>query len=132
MKTGRCKISVTLFASIFIIISVFLSSSIWAGGFGTLQGKVTDKKTNKPVPGALVKVEANKKSLTAKTNDKGIYIFNNTVPQGKHKVVVMKKGYEREVVKDVEVKSGARTLNVKLTPIQQEQEKKKKKSPQAY
>ncbi len=108
----------TFFILLFILVLIGLSSPARPGGFGTLQGKVTDMETGKPIAGVLVKVKA-EGGITARTNEMGVYIFNNTVPQGKHNVVFRKEGYKRRIKWGVRIESGTNTLNIRLKPRSQ-------------
>ena len=113
MIHGKKKVLIPLA----VLILVGLSMPALAAGFGTLQGKVTDKLTGRPIAGAVVKVKVGD-GIIATTNEKGIYLFNNTIPRGRHNVVVKKQGYKRKIIWLFNIESGINTLNVKLKPRQ--------------
>lgn len=96
-----------------LALTLLFCVPVFSAGFGTLSGKVVDKKTKQPISSAVVKVQVGK-GITVRTNRLGIFLFNNTVPEGKHKVTVSKRGYKNKVINDVEIKSGQNTLNVEL------------------
>jgi hypothetical protein len=74
-------------------------------GVGTVTGTILDEDGN-PVEGAAVYVEGNP-SIEDTTDSRGVYILDN-VPIGDRNIVIVKDGYDREVV-DVNVQQDQTT-----------------------
>ena len=81
----------------------------------SLQGTVTDEQ-NAAIPGAtvtLVDKETNR-TLTAVTNDNGVYVFNALAPRP-YTIEVELAGFKKAVLQDVQIRGEqANTLDVKL------------------
>ena len=73
---------------------------------------VLEKSTSNPVEGAIVAIEET--TLAVKTNEEGIFKFEEAIPYGEHVVTVSKENYETEyfLIESVE---GKRILVDKIT-----------------
>ncbi|MGC4101421.1 TonB-dependent receptor [Ferruginibacter sp.] len=85
----------------------------------TIRGKVTDAATGEPLVGATVTLEDTK--FATVVNLDGSYVFKN-VPAGKYDIKVKYVGYEKEEIKNVEVKAGqdVKGMDVKLKAASKE------------
>jgi len=101
--------------SIFLFISVFLSTSIIAqSGAGKLAGKVTDADTEEALIGANVVILNT--SLGAACDLDGNYFILNITP-GTYDVQISFVGYSSKVIKDVRIIPGVTyELNATLSP----------------
>ena len=77
-----------------------------------LSGRVTDKSTGEPLPGASIYITDDKTGAFA--NDKGYYVLNN-VPAGHHVVEVSFTGYST-LVQHIEL-SGNSSVDFALQPV---------------
>lgn len=82
------------------ILAIFLSSSAFAGVTGKIAGRVIDKDTGKPLPGANVIILGT--GLGAATDKNGEYYIIQ-VPPGNYSVKVSMMGYRPVVVEKVHV-----------------------------
>lgn len=78
---------------------------------GTLSGKVTDRQTGEPLPGATVAVKGS--SAMVITNNEGYYTLSS-VPAGSITLLVSYSGYEKATL-PVTVREGTTTVDVALT-----------------
>ena len=87
---------------LFLIITllVALSASLFAGTTGKIVGRVIDKETGEPLPGANVVIKG--KMLGAATDEDGYYVILN-VPPGVYTVQAIYVGYATKEVQDVVV-----------------------------
>jgi outer membrane receptor for ferrienterochelin and colicins len=76
---------------IFICISLIIGNVVAAGGFGTIRGTVTDKKTGKPLYLANVIVKGT--SIGAPSDKNGNYVIT-PLPAGHHSIMVSYMGYK--------------------------------------
>ncbi len=74
-----------------IFLFIFLAVSTTRAQSFVLKGRVTDKETGKPVPGASVFLSST--SIGTAANNNGEFVLNR-VPQGKFDLVVSSLGYE--------------------------------------
>lgn len=58
-------------------------------GLCTLYGTVTDARTNKPIPGAIVTLDG----METDTNENGYFVFSD-IESGDYTMSVTKEGYE--------------------------------------
>ena len=96
------------------ILAGLIPAWLLAAGFGTLNGKVTDAKTGKPVAGATVKIQIGK-GMAAQTNKDGYYLFSNIVPTGIVNIAVSKDGYVSKTVSKISITTGVKNLNASLS-----------------
>lgn len=93
-------------------VVLFLVSVSLAGQTGHITGKVTDKKSGQPLPGATVYVEGT--SWRVATNLKGEYKIDN-IPSGKYTLIGDYVGYETKKLKNLTVFADSTILvNIKL------------------
>ena len=85
---------------LFFIFITILNLSTFAQ---SIKGKVTDAVTGEPLVGATVSLDDTKFSTVV--NLDGSYVLKN-IPAGKYDIKVKYSGYEKDKIKDVEVKSG--------------------------
>ena len=101
-------------ASILIFIFTVLDASAFAQSWGKIVGVVKDGQSGDALPGANVTIEGS--TSGAATDTKGYYIILR-VPSGKHTLSVSYVGYQRVLVKDVEVLTDlTTTINLDLQP----------------
>ncbi|MEW6685813.1 MAG: TonB-dependent receptor [Candidatus Edwardsbacteria bacterium] len=99
------------------ILSFSSPQTAISGSFGSIEGKVVDKKTGEPLPGVSIIIK--KTNLGAAADEDGRYLLIK-VPPGKHQIVATVIGYE-PAVEQVEVSAGETyTLNfeLKVSPIE--------------
>lgn len=97
-----------------IILVLLMASNSYAGITGTLAGKVIDKKTKKPLPGANISIVGT--YMGAASDKKGFFLINN-IPAGKYEVKAQMIGYNTLMQKDVIVLMDLRTtLYFELEP----------------
>ncbi|MCF7792637.1 MAG: carboxypeptidase-like regulatory domain-containing protein [Candidatus Cloacimonetes bacterium] len=95
-----------------LLVTLFVSTSLFAGTTGKLAGKVTDESGN-AVPFANVVLEG--KEIGAQTDDKGTYIIIN-IPPGEYDIVCMRQGFQSERVTGVKINLDLTTiLNFELS-----------------
>jgi len=83
-----------------------LVNTSFAGITGTLAGKILDKKTKEPLPGAnIILVDT---YLGAAADEKGFFLVNN-IPAGTYKVKAEMIGYTSMIVEDVTILMDLRT-----------------------
>jgi hypothetical protein len=101
--------------SIFLFISVFLSSSLFAqSGAGKLAGKITDADTEEALIGANIVILNT--SLGAACDIDGNYYILNITP-GTYDVQVSFVGYSSKIIKDIRIIPGVTyELNTTLSP----------------
>ncbi|MCF6271369.1 MAG: carboxypeptidase-like regulatory domain-containing protein [Melioribacteraceae bacterium] len=101
--------------SIFLFISVFLSTTIFAqSGAGKLAGKITDTDTEEALIGANVVILNT--SLGAACDLDGNYFILNITP-GTYDVKISFVGYSSKIIKDVRIIPGVTyELNTTLSP----------------
>ncbi len=94
--------------SLRILLLLFFSVSlIWAGNTGKIAGRVLDKNTSEPLPGANVLVKGT--SLGAATDLNGeFYILN--LPPGQYDLECLIIGYNKVTMKNVRVHSDQTTV----------------------
>ena len=98
---------------IFLIV-LFLISWVKAGVTGTLAGKVTDTKTNKPIVGANVFIPDT--YLGAATDENGFYVITN-IPAKTYQVNATMMGYQTVVQRKVVILTDLRTsIDFSLKP----------------
>ncbi len=90
-----------------LLITLFISTTLFAATTGKLAGKVTDDKGD-PVPFANIVLQG--EEIGAQTDAKGTYIIIN-IPPGKYDVACMRTGFQSQI------KTGV-TINLDLTTIQ--------------
>ena len=94
-----------------LIVSMIVSLS-YAGTTGRIAGKVIDAKKEQILEGAKIVLVGSK--FSAVSNDKGQYLIKD-VPPGVYSIEVVKKGYKKQVIKDVKIKIDRTTkLDFKL------------------
>jgi len=76
------------------------AATLMAGTTGSLRGRVTDKATGNPLPGANVVIEGTQ--LGAATNADGQYVVPH-VPAGVYTVRILMIGYRPQVVENVRI-----------------------------
>jgi len=114
MRAAR-MLMLTCVALIFAFTSV-----IFAGTTGKIAGKVVDKRTGEPLPGAVVQLEGT--TIGAQTNTNGEYVIIN-VPPKTYTARISLVGYVSQIVTDVRVVTDLTfSLNAELdeTVIEQE------------
>ncbi len=85
---------------------------MFAGQTGKIAGHIIDSQTREPLPGASVVIEGSK--LGAAANVDGYYFINNVAP-GTYSVSVSLVGYQKALIRNVEVRIDLTTeLDVKL------------------
>jgi hypothetical protein len=89
-----------IFRNYLLILFLFIFN---AASAQTIKGKVTDAATGEPLVGATVSL-ADTKFATIVNLD-GSYVLKN-IPAGKYEIKVKYSGYEKEKIKDVQVKAG--------------------------
>ncbi len=86
-----------------------------AGQTGKIAGHLTDAQTREPLPGASVVIDGTR--LGAAANLEGYYFINN-VPPGTYTLTVSLVGYQKAVIKNVQVNIDLTTsLDVKLSSV---------------
>jgi outer membrane receptor protein involved in Fe transport len=88
--------------SLFILISFFIQTNIYAGNTGKLTGKVTDAETGEALIGINVLIEGT--TMGAATGIDGTYMINNIEP-GVYSLVFSGVGYQKKIVSNVRVSS---------------------------
>ncbi len=96
MRTGKVLIRVFIIA----VLAMFAASTVFAGTTGKIRGKVVNKKTKEPIPGAPVQVEGT--TMGALTGPDGEYMIINVPPQV-YNVVAKLVGYIPMKVEGVQV-----------------------------
>jgi outer membrane receptor protein involved in Fe transport len=96
MRTGKVFIRVLIIA----VLAMFAASSVFAGTTGKIKGKVINKKTKEPIPGAPVQIEGT--TMGALTGPDGEYMIINVSPKV-YNVVAKLVGYIPMKVEGVEV-----------------------------
>jgi outer membrane receptor protein involved in Fe transport len=96
MRTGKVFIRILIIA----VLAMFAASSVFAGTTGKIKGKVINKKTKEPIPGAPVQIEGT--TMGALTGPDGDYMIIN-VPPKVYNVVSKLVGYIPMKVEGVEV-----------------------------
>jgi len=86
--------------------------------YGSISGVVLNAANNEPIKDAKVEVSKDKSRLSVYSGDDGKYTIKN-VPVGSSDVTTYKNRYLSQTVKNVFVKEGETTLNIKfmMTPI---------------
>lgn len=103
-----------------VLLVVFVFSSIQAGDYGTIKGKVVESSTNTPLIGANISILNT--NLGASTDVNGFYKIEN-VPIGKYKCRANYIGYEPKLVANIQVKKKKVTeLNFTLNIAEMELE----------
>ncbi len=83
-----------------------------AGQTGKIAGHILDSHTKEPLPGASVVIDGSKLGTAANIDG---YFFINNVPPGKYSVSVSLVGYQKTVIRNVEVKIDLTTdLDVRM------------------
>lgn len=107
MRTGKLFIRVLIIA----VLAMFAASSVFAGTTGKIKGKVINKKTKEPIPGAPVQIEGT--TMGALTGPDGEYMIIN-VPPKVYNLVAKLVGFVAVKVEKVEV-SADHTSTVDLS-----------------
>jgi outer membrane receptor protein involved in Fe transport len=98
-------------AALFVAL-VLIAGLTFAGQTGKIAGRILDGQNREPLPGASVVIEGSR--LGAAANVDGYYFINN-VPPGTYTLNVGLVGYQKAVVKNVQVKIDLTTaIDVKL------------------
>ncbi len=98
---------------VFILILLIVSNS-YGGITGTLAGKLIDKKTKKPLPGANIIIMGT--SYGAAADKDGFFLVNN-IAAGKYDIKAQMIGYNTLIQKDVVILMDLRTtLKFELEP----------------
>lgn len=88
-----------------LVILLFLSAAANAQIKQTIRGRVIDKETQSPLPGANIRVlDDTLNQLGASSNSEGFFSINN-VPVGKHSLKISFIGYSDRII-DVTLNSG--------------------------
>ncbi len=90
-----------------VLLLVFSSLSALAQTTGTIQGKVTDKRTGDPLP--FVNIVVKGTTVGAATNAGGVYEIKN-LPPGTYTLVARLVGHEMQEVSGVVVSAGLTTV----------------------
>jgi iron complex outermembrane receptor protein len=98
------------FILFFFIILFSYSLNAQIKTYPRLSGKITDAKTNEPLPGASVVIEDAKRGTV--TDSSGYFVFNN-VPTGHHLIEVSYSGYT-SILEHLDIDSN-KVLNLALT-----------------
>ncbi len=107
------KISLLIMFSLSLLFPIFISAQSFSG----VTGVVTDP-TGAVVPGVTVTLLDTKtsKELTTKTNDQGVYIFNNIPPGAGYKLSFTAQGFQTLALNDVQLGVGkTQTQDAQLT-----------------
>jgi outer membrane receptor protein involved in Fe transport len=96
MRTGKVFTRVLIIA----VLAMFAASSVFAGTTGKIRGKVINKKTKEPIPGAPVQIEGT--TMGALTGPDGEYMIIN-VPPKVYNLVSKLVGYIPMKIEKVEV-----------------------------
>lgn len=97
-----------------IVCSVLLVPYLHAGTTGTLAGRIIDKQSGRPLPGANISIVNT--HLGAASDRDGYFLVNN-VPAGRHTVKAQMIGYNTLILQDVTVLMDLRTtINISLAP----------------
>ncbi len=96
-----------------VLLAVILCAGLTrAGQTGKISGRISDSQTREPLPGASVVIEGTR--LGAAANVDGYYFINN-VPPGTYAVSISLVGYQRTLVRNVQVQIDLTTnLDVKI------------------
>ena len=92
MMLNRC---LRKFCRVFVLITFCFATFVVAQGSVTVRGKVSDKQSNDPLPGANVEVKGT--NIGASTDLDGVFIIHN-VPSGMQSFVVSYIGYTTATV----------------------------------
>ncbi|MBD3226393.1 MAG: TonB-dependent receptor plug domain-containing protein [Caldithrix sp.] len=102
-----------MFAKLWVFLIVLVSTSLFAGNTGKIVGRVIDKSTGEPLPGANVIVKDTQ--LGASTDLNGEFFIIN-VPPGTYTVECMMVGYQTIRYEDVKIQSDQTTgLDFKMS-----------------
>ncbi|RPH92905.1 MAG: TonB-dependent receptor, partial [Calditrichaeota bacterium] len=108
----RQKILVT--ALLLFVVTAFVSAPLWAATTGKIAGKVIDKETREPLPGANVTI-VDTRYGAATDGDGDFFIIN--IPPGKYTVKSNMMGYGSVQYTDVVISiNSTATLNFQLSP----------------
>lgn len=94
-----------------LIFLIFVTAAIYAQDKGVINGRVTDKETQNPVPEATVNILNT--DFKTKTNEKGEFSFTG-IPYGTYELKVSSLGYEAFIHTDVGKCSPPGLLMLKL------------------
>ena len=105
----------TKIAAIVIVLSILLGVSHLCDGSTEISGKVTEKQTGQPIPGAAVKIEADGQILAEATTDKdGNFRFLQDI-SGEKQIQVDSIGYHRYNEMLELVPNSVHTLEISLS-----------------
>jgi len=101
--------------SALLLATIVCAGLSLAGQTGKIAGHLVDAQTREPLPGASVVIEGTR--LGAAANLEGYYFINNVSP-GTYTLSVSLVGYQKAIVKNVQVKIDlTTTLDVKLSSV---------------
>ena len=92
-----------------IVIFFITSFSIWAGTTGKIAGRVVDKNSGDPLPGANILIEST--SLGTATDFDGYFSILNVKP-GQYNLKVSMVGFSTVIIEGVQVNNVNRTETV--------------------
>jgi len=105
-------VRITKYSLLFGFLTLIWMSTLFAQNVGKIAGRITEKETGEPLPGANVVIEGTR--LGAATDVNGEYFILN-VPPGKYELRATMMGYEATRVVDVIVNVGrTTTINFEL------------------
>jgi len=101
--------------SALLLATILCAGLSFAGQTGKIAGHLIDAQTREPLPGASIVIEGTR--LGAAANLEGYYFINN-IPPGTYTVSVSLVGYQKALVRNVQVKIDLTTaLDVKLSSV---------------
>ncbi len=94
---------------LFSLILTLSCVALYAQRNQTIKGKIVDKESHVPLPGALVIITDVSPQLGASTDANGAFTIDS-VPVGKHNLVITNSGYATTGINDVQVTSAKEVL----------------------
>ena len=111
IKVNSWKLMIFQFFILMLLPSALYSQTINQ----TIRGKVTDKDSNQPLPGATVVLQNTNPVIGVVTNLDGEYVINN-VPIGRQSLSISFIGYHSSEVKNILLQSGKELIvNVEIS-----------------
>jgi outer membrane receptor protein involved in Fe transport len=100
--------------AITVLASMLCAGLTFGGQTGKISGRVTDGQTRESLPGASIIIDGTR--FGAAANADGYYFINN-VPPGTYSITVSLVGYQRAVIRNIQVKIDLTTAqDIKLNP----------------
>lgn len=87
-----------------LIVLFFVEKSSSQEIYQTIRGKITEKATGYPIPGAGIKILSTTPPLVTNTNDDGEFRFEK-VPLGRHNLIIMANGYNGSTLNNLIITS---------------------------